>query len=242
MRVVLVAVALLVVGHQAAPAPLAARNHHPYSHHQGKRRGKRGRGQGEDFRQCLTLVHVVVGHDGDALLPHHADVRPIAVTSPEEHGQQDGLGNGAPQHTQHHPVVGTVKLQAGEAHHLGKRCLERLRSINGRSALPLSVLHHDGGDVELVLVSLVARLDGEGLEESDADADHTHGHTAAYQQQKAHTEAQTDLPHNESAVRGVEAVNGVVPAHSWKRGQDEGDHPDAHHWEEEGGQRTIHMR
>lgn len=110
-----------------------------------------------------------------------------------------------------------------------QRCLERLRSINGRSALPLSVLHHDGGHVERVLVGLVARLDGEGLEESDADADHTHGHAAAYQQQEAHTEAQTDLRHNESAVGGVEAVDGVVPAHSWKRGQDEGDHPDAHH-------------
>lgn len=78
----------------------------------------------------LTLVHVVVGHDGNALLPHHADVSPIAVASPEEHGQQDGLGDGAPQHTQHHPVVGAVKLQTGKAHHLGRvsKGLEKIQS------------------------------------------------------------------------------------------------------------------
>lgn len=64
-----------------------------------------------------TFIHVVVGHDGDALLPHHADVGPVAVTRPEEHGQQDGLGYGAPQHAQHHPVVGSVELQTGKAHH-----------------------------------------------------------------------------------------------------------------------------
>lgn len=68
----------------------------------------------------LTLVHVIVGHDGDTLLPHHADISPIAVTSPEEHRQQDGLSNGAPQHTQHHPVIGAGKLQTGKAHHLAK--------------------------------------------------------------------------------------------------------------------------
>lgn len=101
-------------------AVLGIRNHRPYVHHQVKRRGKKEVGQKGDFWQCLTLIHVVVGHDGDALLPHHADVSPIAVTSPEEHGQQDGLGNGAPQHTQHHPVVGAVKLQTGKAHHLGR--------------------------------------------------------------------------------------------------------------------------
>ena len=75
----------------------------------------------------------------------------------------------------------------------------------------------------------MASLNGEGLKESDADADHTHGHAAADQQQKANAEAQSDLSHNESAVRGVEAVDSVVPAHCWKRGQDERDHPDAHH-------------
>lgn len=68
----------------------------------------------------LTLVHIIVGHDGDAFLPNHADVGPITVTSPEEHGQQDGLGNRAPQHTQHHPVVGALKLQTGKAHHLDR--------------------------------------------------------------------------------------------------------------------------
>lgn len=75
----------------------------------------------------------------------------------------------------------------------------------------------------------MARLNGEGLEESDANTDNTHGHAAADQQKEAHAEAKTDLSHNEPAVRGVEAVNGVVPAHCWERGQDKGDHPDAHH-------------
>lgn len=75
----------------------------------------------------------------------------------------------------------------------------------------------------------MARLNGEGLEESDADADHTHSHAAANQQQKADAEAQADLCHDKSTVRGVEAVDGVVPAHSWKRGQDERHHPDPHH-------------
>lgn len=110
-----------------------------------------------------------------------------------------------------------------------QRRLERLWSVDGRSALPLSILHHDGGNIELVLVSVVACLDGESLEESDADADNTHGHTATNQQQKAHAEAQADLCHNESAVGGVETVNGVVPTHCWECGQDEGHHPDAHH-------------
>lgn len=110
-----------------------------------------------------------------------------------------------------------------------QRRLQRLRSVDGRSALPLGVLHHDGGDVEFVLVGVVARLNGEGLEKSDADADDAHGHAAPDQQQKAHAEAQTDLRHDEAAVGGVEAVDGVVPAHRRERGQDEGDHPDPHH-------------
>lgn len=66
----------------------------------------------------LTLVHIIIGHDGDALLPHHADIGPIAVARPEEHWQQNGLSDGAPQHTQNHPVVGAIKLEAGKAHHL----------------------------------------------------------------------------------------------------------------------------
>lgn len=70
-----------------------------------------------------------------------------------------------------------------------QRRLERLRSIDRWSALPLGVLHHYGGDIELVLVSIVARLNGKGLEKSDANADHTHGHTATNQEQKAHTKA-----------------------------------------------------
>lgn len=110
-----------------------------------------------------------------------------------------------------------------------QRRLKGLWSVDGWSALPLSVLHHDGGNVELVFVSLVACVDGEGLEESNADADDTHGHTATDQQQKAHTEAQADLCHNESAVGRVETVNSVMPAHCWECGQDEGHHPDAHH-------------
>lgn len=83
-----------------------------------KRRDARGRTGGRSL--LLTLVHIIVGHDGDALLPHHADVSSITVTSPEKHGQQDGLGNRAPQHTQHHPVVGAFKLQTGKAHHLDR--------------------------------------------------------------------------------------------------------------------------
>lgn len=75
----------------------------------------------------------------------------------------------------------------------------------------------------------MSRLNGEGLEESNADADNTHGNAAPDQQQKAHAEAQTDLCHNESAVGGVEAINGVMPAHCWECGQDERHHPDAHH-------------
>lgn len=82
-----------------------------------RRRGE-GRQSGRKALCPLTLVHVVVGHDGDALLPHHADVSPVAVARPQEHGEQDGLGDGAPQHTRHHPVVGAVELQTGEAHHL----------------------------------------------------------------------------------------------------------------------------
>lgn len=84
-----------------------------------------GRGEAEEEEEeggawrSLTLIRVVIGHDGDALLPHHADVSPVAVAGPEEHGQQDRLGDGAPQHTQHHPVVGAVELQTGKTHHLG---------------------------------------------------------------------------------------------------------------------------
>lgn len=110
-----------------------------------------------------------------------------------------------------------------------QRGLKRLWSINGWPALSLSILHHYGGNIELVLVSIVTSLNWEGLKESYANADHTHGHTATDQQQKADAEAQADLCHNESAVRGVEAVDRVVPAHCWKSRQDKGDHPDTHH-------------
>lgn len=92
--------------------------HRNISHHWVQRMEKKGAGREEDVWKSLTLVHVIIGHDDDTLLPHHADVSPIAVTGPEEHGQQDGLGDGAPQHTQHHPVVGALKLQTGKAHHL----------------------------------------------------------------------------------------------------------------------------
>lgn len=103
------------------------------------RGGKKEAGQEGDAWQWLTLIHVVVGHDGNALLPHHADVSPIAVTSPEKHRQQDWLGNGAPQHTQHHPVVGAVKLQTSKAHHLG-RVSERLEKTQSAFILCGEVL------------------------------------------------------------------------------------------------------
>lgn len=66
-----------------------------------------------------------------------------------------------------------------------KWSLQRLRSINGWSPFPLGILHHYGGHIKLVLVSFVASLNGESLEESDADADNAHGHAATNQQQKA---------------------------------------------------------
>lgn len=53
----------------------------------GEEEGDRGKAEREGgARRPLTFVHVVVGHDGDALLPHHADVSPVAVAGPEEHG------------------------------------------------------------------------------------------------------------------------------------------------------------
>lgn len=53
----------------------------------GEEEGTGGRAEREGgARRLLTFVHVVVGHDGDALLPHHADVSPVAVAGPEEHG------------------------------------------------------------------------------------------------------------------------------------------------------------
>lgn len=110
-----------------------------------------------------------------------------------------------------------------------QRCLQRLWTINGWPALPLGIFHHYGGDVEFVLVCIVPCLNGEGLEKSDSDADHTHGYTAPYQEQEANAKAQADLCDNKSAVGRVEAVDGVVPAHCWEGGQDEGDHPDAHY-------------
>lgn len=66
-----------------------------------------------------------------------------------------------------------------------KWSLQGLRSVNGWSPFPLGILHHYGGNIKLVLVSFVASLNGESLEESDADADNTHGHAATNQQQKA---------------------------------------------------------
>lgn len=75
-------------------------------------------GQQGDVLQSPTFIHFIIGHYGDALLPHHTNVGPVTVASPEEHRQQYGLSNGAPQHTQHHPVGGAVKLQTGKAHHL----------------------------------------------------------------------------------------------------------------------------
>lgn len=103
-----------------------------------------------------------------------------------------------------------------------------LWAIYGWAALALSIFHNNGGHVELVLIHIVSSLDGEGLEEGDADADDTHGHTTTDQQQEANTEAQANLRHNEAAVMGIEALAGVMPPHSRQSGQDEGDHPDAH--------------
>lgn len=59
-----------------------------------------------------------------------------------------------------------------------QRRLKRFWSIDGWPAFSLSILHHYGGNIKLVLVSVVTCLNREGLKESDADADHTHGHTA----------------------------------------------------------------
>lgn len=72
----------------------------------------------EVFPMLLTFVHFVVGHNGHTFLPDHLDIGTVAVTGPQEHGEEDGLGYGAPQHTQYHPAVGTVILQTGKAHHL----------------------------------------------------------------------------------------------------------------------------
>lgn len=67
------------------------------------------------------------------------------------------------------------------------------------------------------------------MEKGDADADDAHRYATADQQQKADAEAQTDLGDDEAAVvMGVEAFGGIVPAHGRQRGQDEGDHPNAH--------------
>lgn len=70
-------------------------------------------------RALLTIIGVlVVGHEGHALLPDSLEVSPVAVTGPEEHREQQGLGHGAPQHTEHHPGSRGIGPQAAEAHHL----------------------------------------------------------------------------------------------------------------------------
>lgn len=53
---------------------------------EGRGVGGGGGRAGGGARRPLTLIHVIVGHDGDALLPHHADVSPVAVARPQEHG------------------------------------------------------------------------------------------------------------------------------------------------------------
>lgn len=83
--------------------------------------------QGGDGDGDVTFVHVVVGHDGHALLPNHLDISAVSVARPQEHGQQDGLGDGAPEHTQHHPRVRAVVLETGKAHHLTRPMNERER-------------------------------------------------------------------------------------------------------------------
>lgn len=72
-----------------------------------------------------TFIRIVVGHDGHAFLPHHPDVCPIAITSPQEHGQEDGLSYGAPEDTQDHPAVGAIEFQTGKTHHLNKTQMKR---------------------------------------------------------------------------------------------------------------------
>lgn len=72
-------------------------------------------------------------------------------------------------------------------------------------------------------------LNRERLEERYPDADHAHRHAASDEQQETHAEAQADLRDDEATVGRVEAVDGVVPAHSRKSGQDKRDQPDAHH-------------
>lgn len=72
-------------------------------------------------------------------------------------------------------------------------------------------------------------LNRERLKERYPDADHAHRHAASDEQQETHAEAQADLRDDEATVGRVEAVDGVVPAHSRKSGQDKRDQPDAHH-------------
>lgn len=107
--------------------------------------------------------------------------------------------------------------------------LDWFGAVDGRASLPLCVFYHNGGHVKLVLVSTMACLHGERLEEGNADADDPHCHAAADQQQEADAEAQADFSHYEATVLGIEALAGVVPAHSRQCGQDERNHPNTHH-------------
>lgn len=66
----------------------------------------------------LTVVAILLRHDGHALLPHSAHVGTVALAGPDEGGQQQRLRHGAPQHSQHHPRRSRVRLKGEEAHHL----------------------------------------------------------------------------------------------------------------------------
>lgn len=72
----------------------------------------------QKFSRLLTFIDLVVGHNGHTFLPDHLDVGTVTVTGPQEHGEENGLSYGAPQHTQDHPAVGMVVLETGKAHHL----------------------------------------------------------------------------------------------------------------------------
>lgn len=70
-----------------------------------------------------------------------------------------------------------------------QRGLDWFGAIDGWAALSLRIFYHNSGHVELVLVSTLACLHGERLEESNADANDSHCYTAADQEQEADAEA-----------------------------------------------------
>lgn len=97
-------------GHSWQPVPAGRRT--------GRKEQSREPKPGEEPGPPLTVLAVLLGHDGHALLPHGAHVGAVALAGPDEGGQQQRLRHGAPQHGQHHPRRRRVRLQREEAHHL----------------------------------------------------------------------------------------------------------------------------